>query len=512
MAFQNRRDYLARMLTRRAFLRESTVSIGALSVLQVPAACASPSGLRLPIPPLLPPASTSGRFALAAQSGTTEFGAGIASRTSGFNGGFLGPTLLLRNGRTTAASVTNRLAESTTVHWHGLLIPAEADGGPHHLIEPGATWRTALDVRQPNATLWYHAHPHPRTGSQVYSGLAGMIIVSDGGDADLGLPHLYGRDDIPLLLRDAVLDRGRLVYPQHPMSRMMGVRGATILANGVPGPTAAVPRGLARLRLVNAANARVFHLSMSDQREMLWIASDGGFLDAPVPLRSLILAPGQRAELLVDFSSGSAAELVTGPDPTAGARMGMMRMADPLEGVASVVRFAPTGERFAANPPTRLPAQAAADPGAVTRRRKLTLTMGMGMGMMGGRMGPGRGGMGPGGGGGMGMMGAFGIDGRPFEMERVDHHVRLGDTELWEVSGDMMPHPFHMHGVHFHVLSRGGRAPDAADRGPKDTVLVREPVELLVRFTRPAERIPFMFHCHTLEHEDAGMMGQFKTI
>lgn len=127
-------------------------------------------------------------------------------------------------------------------------------------------------------------------------------------------------------------------------------------------------------------------------------------------------------------------------------------------------------------------------------------------------MGAGRGGgMGAGRGGGMGMTGSFGVDGRPFDMQRVNHEVRLGSTEIWQVSGDMMPHPFHVHGVHFHVLSRGGRGPDVTDRGRKDTILVQEPVELLVQFTKPAERIPFMFHCHTLEHEDGGMMGQFKT-
>lgn len=94
----------------------------------------------------------------------------------------------------------------------------------------------------------------------------------------------------------------------------------------------------------------------------------------------------------------------------------------------------------------------------------------------------------------------------------VDHQVRLGGTEIWRVSGDMMQHPFHMHGVHFHVLARDGRGPDPLDAGPKDTVLVQEPVDLLVKFTKPAGRIPFMFHCHTLEHEDGGMMGQFSTV
>lgn len=108
-----------------------------------------------------------------------------------------------------------------------------------------------------------------------------------------------------------------------------------------------------------------------------------------------------------------------------------------------------------------------------------------------------------------GMMGAHGINGRPFDMNRIDTKVRLGDTEIWEVSGEMFAHPFHVHGVHFEVLSRNGRAPDVSDQGLRDTVLVNDPVELLVHFTQPAEQVPFMYHCHILEHEDNGMMGQF---
>jgi blue copper oxidase len=111
------------------------------------------------------------------------------------------------------------------------------------------------------------------------------------------------------------------------------------------------------------------------------------------------------------------------------------------------------------------------------------------------------------GGGGMGMA----INGRAFDLSRIDERVRLGDTEIWQVSGEMMAHPFHVHGVHFEVLSRAGGAPDVRDQGLRDTVLVKEPVELLVRFTQPAVKAPFLYHCHILEHEDSGMMGQYAT-
>ena len=114
-------------------------------------------------------------------------------------------------------------------------------------------------------------------------------------------------------------------------------------------------------------------------------------------------------------------------------------------------------------------------------------------------------------GGGMGSGGGMLINGRPFEMDRIDERVRLGDTEIWEISGELMSHPVHIHGVHFEVLGRNGGTPVLRDGGLRDTVLVREPVELLVRFTQPAVNAPFMYHCHILEHEDNGMMGQFMT-
>jgi FtsP/CotA-like multicopper oxidase with cupredoxin domain len=331
-----------------------------------------------------------------------------------------------------------------------------------------------------------------------------MILLADDDERALGLPSNYGVDDIPIIVQDKIFEAGRLIYPRHPMFLMHGMRGDTMLANGTANAVARVPRGLVRLRLLNASNARVYDFSFADGRSFHWIGSDAGLLEKPVERRSLWLAPGQRAELLVDFSDGRAVALRTGADPIFG--MGMM--GGGVDGFAEVVRFDPQGEpAAAARVPDRLVTRERLDPAKATRRRQFVLTMGHG--------GMGMGGGGPGGmmrGGGMGMMGMFGINGRSFDMERIDHTAQLGDTEIWEVSGDMMAHPFHIHGVHFEVIKRAGSAPAIEDNALRDTVLVQAPVELLVRFTQPAVRTPFMFHCHTLEHEDAGMMGQFKTV
>lgn len=473
--------------TRRAVLR--TVAAATLPVFGLRHVFAQ-ARAALPIPPLLD--SNAGPIALRAQTGRMEFTPGVFSSTAGFNGAYLGPTLRMRRGREAAVSVHNAMAQASTVHWHGLLIPSELDGGPHNEIAPGATWRVRLPVTQPAATLWYHAHPHGATGPQVYSGLAGMLIVDDDEEQALRLPARYGEDDLPIILQDRVIDRsGRMVYPNNPMSVMHGVVGNTLLVNGVREPVAKVRPGLVRLRLLNAANASTFTLAFADGRPLHWIGTDGGLLRAPVMLRSATLAPAQRCDVLVDFSDG---------------RDAVLAVTDSVRSVP-VLRFAVGGKGEPARLPSRLAdwKTPAREPSA--RRRELTLTTGMGA-MMGGMMG------GNGRGDGHGEHGVHGINGMPFDMKRIDQRVRLGDVEIWRVGTTptaMMeqPHPFHIHGALFEVLTRGGRAAPAEDQGRRDTIMVDEPVELLVHFTQPAPRMPFMYHCHILEHEDHGMMGQF---
>lgn len=277
----------------------------------------------LPIPALLDARQQGQVIALSAQAGKTSFYPGRPSDTFGYNGSYLGPTLRVHRGDEVKVAATNRLSADTTVHWHGLLIPGELDGGPHQPIPPGATWRPNLPIRQPAATLLYHSHAHGLTAEQVYSGLAGMLIVTDQEEQGLGLPSDYGVDDLPLLIQDRQFQDGRLVMPAGMMTAMQGRRGDTILVNGAPNPLAAVPNRLVRLRLVNGSNARIYDLSFSDGRGFHWTGTEGGLLERSVALRSLTLAPGQRAEILVDFADGRTVSLVTGPDANA-SMMGMM--------------------------------------------------------------------------------------------------------------------------------------------------------------------------------------------
>ena len=446
----------------------------------------------LPVPPLID-ARSAGEVRLTAQEGTTEFFPGRAARTAGYNGSFLGPTIRVHSGTDVPFVIRSELSEPTTVHWHGMLVPSEVDGGPHNELAPGGEWKPVLPIRQPAATAWYHAHPHMRTGPQVWAGLAGMMIVTDAQEQALGLPSRYGVDDLPLILQDRLFDReGRMVYPRNHMAMMHGAIGNVLLVNGAREPHAEVPAGWVRLRLLNGANARNFGLAFEDERPFHWIASDGGLLRAPQRITRLLLAPAQRAEILVDLSDGRPATLVN----HAG------------NGIRPLVHLVTSGRGATGALPTQLARWDTPTYSDATRRRRMALTMGMdGMGMgMGGGM--------PGMNNGQGMGGMHGIDGRSFDMARIDHAVKLGDVEIWQVSSQptmMMdiPHPFHIHGVHFEVLRWDGQPARSVDQGRRDTVLIDAPTELLVHFTQPAPRMPFMYHCHILEHEDMGMMGQF---
>jgi len=445
----------------------------------------------LPIPELIDASLREQPVTLEAMQGHSEFFPGQLSPTLGYNGSYLGPTICVRRGSDVQISVVNSLDEPTTVHWHGLLIPGELDGGPHQMLEPGQTWQPLLPIRQPAATLWYHSHVHGRTARQVYAGLAGLFLVTDDEEKSLGLPTEYGVDDLPLVLQDREFEDGRLMIPRGMMTAMHGRRGGNLMVNGKPNPSAKVPGKLVRLRLVNGANARSFNVSFSDQRSFHWIASDGGLLEKSLELDSLQIAPGERAEILVDFSDGRPVALETGPDRTA-PMMGMIARAGDLIGVGggTLVRFEPQNKiESRAEIPERLSTLWRPKVSEAVRRRRFTMTMGMGM--MGYRSG------------------MLGINGRAFDMRRIDEEVRLGDVEIWEIHSEMMAHPFHIHGVHFEVLSRNGGLPGPLDAGLKDTVLVDGSVELLVKFTQPARAAPFMYHCHILEHEDNGMMGQF---
>jgi FtsP/CotA-like multicopper oxidase with cupredoxin domain len=492
------------MLTRRQFAVGSATIIGAgvLGSSQAGKADALDFHTPLPIPKLIDAAKEGNSVKLKAASSRHSFFNAKPAPTYGYSASLLGPVIRLRRGDEVEMVVENMLGCDTTVHWHGLAVPGASDGGPHQVVRPGESWRPVLKIDQPASTAWYHPHAHHDIARQVYMGLAGLIIVDDGSDSLHNLPRTYGIDDLPIILQDrSFAPDGSLVYSPSPLSVTYGSRGDTIIVNGVVGPVARVPRGLVRLRILDGANARNFYLRFSDRRTFHVIASDSGMLGRPVAVRQLRISPGERFEILVDFADRRAVTLETGPDEELGAfgAMAERRIDGEYE---PVMRFEPTGTHPAVKDlPARLVEPAAADPARAVRRRQFILDSGMCMPPdQGDEMH-------------MGADRVMCINGKSHDPARIDESVEIGTTEIWEVFSLGMAHPFHIHGASFRILSISDAPPPAHLMGWKDVVLVEEKAELLVAFNRSATtQCPFMYHCHILEHEDAGMMGQYVCI
>jgi FtsP/CotA-like multicopper oxidase with cupredoxin domain len=331
-------------------------------------------------------------------------------------------------------------------------------------------------------------------------GLAGLIIVNDGSDASLGLPRTYGIDDLPIIVQDRSFDSdGSLLYDldPDPQTIQYGSRGDTIIVNGVVGPVAKVPCGTVRLRILNAANAQNFDLRFSDRREFHVIASDAGFLSTPVSMKQLRVSPAERFEILVDFANRKPVMLETGPDTIMGI-FGAVSQDDATEFV-SIMRFEPTATAGTVRGlPARLVEPVAAYSERAVHRRQFVLDSGI----CGGKR-PTE----------TGMLPGLCINGKTHDLARIDVETKLGTLEVWEIVSIGMAHPFHVHGAWFRILSLDGAPPPAHLAGWKDVVLVEDKAELLVAFNHPATpEHPFMYHCHILEHEDAGMMGQYVCV
>jgi len=463
-------------------------------------------------------------YALRIAPGTSTLLAGIHTPTWGYNGSYLGPTLRIPRGKRVRIQVRNELNQPTTTHWHGAHVPGTMDGGPQSLIAPGHAMEYAYALDQPGATLWYHPHPDGLTGPHVYAGMAGLLLVDDGVDRALGLPHTWGVDDLPVIVQDRrFADDGRLLYMNSMMDRM-GMKGDHFLVNGCEQPYVDVPAQWVRLRLVNGSNARVYNFAFTGGQRFYVVATDAGLLAHPVERRSLLLAAAERAEILVDLRTLQGKTLVLRSDSGAvvPALSSMPMDADRFDhqgvDLLQLRVGAPSGK------PGRLPDHLVTLPSlrsdAPSRRFSLQGMQGsMGgaaMGQMGGMSGNRGMGANTGPGGmsmGIGMEQLFSINHQFMDMAVINQRVRLGSTELWEVKNEgHMAHTFHVHGTSFQVIARDGVAPPEHEQGWKDVVLVRrnQTVRLIARFDQPAgPDHPFMYHCHILEHEDNGMMGQF---
>ncbi len=429
------------------------------------------------------------------------------------------PLIRVRRGQKIRIHFENHLPEQSIVHWHGLNIAQRMDGHPMYAIEPGERYVYEITIDSRAGTYWFHPHPHERTSFQVYQGLVGMLIVHDSEEDAANLP---AEDrDLPLMIQDRSFSSdNQLVYIDNMRHNwMMGFSGDNVLVNGRVGYTKQVPRTAHRLRIINASNASLYHLRWSDGSAFKVIGSDGGLLENAVDQAALTLGVGERVDIWIDFSryeaGGELHLLAESYTPSLQNFTAEQRGAPLLDGARPIANFKfDNALAVPVAPPSHLSSYPElSDNSASNSESPRTVSIAM-------------------------RRGSFYLNNRVFGgMQDVadEDVVKLGSTEVWEFSNDsamgmgmgmgmggmmQMAHPMHVHNVHFRVLSRTRSTEQPAlhrhlrtgftDYGLKDVIVVLpgERVRVLMKFENYTGI--YLYHCHILEHEDLGMMQNYR--
>lgn len=406
--------------------------------------------------------------------------AGRRARALTYNGRVPGQTWRVRPGDRIEVGLANRLGSPTNLHIHGLHVsPEGASDNPFLSIGPSETfdYRFDLPPDHPTGVFWYHPHRHGHVADQVFGGLYGTIVVED--------------DDVPdarervLVISDISLTSAGEVSGASAAERMRGREGELVLVNGQLEPTiTARPGQRERWRVVNTCTSRYLRLALPGQHLQL-LGIDSGHEPAPRDVDDVVLAPGNRADLLVRMQTGTSELRTVGYD-RGSPMMGMMSGRS-SSGPRTLARLSVEGDSAdAPRPSARRPTDPDLRRSRPDRRREITFTMGSGSGM--------------------GAMMDLGFDGRPFDPDRVDQRVVAGSVEEWTLRNPTpMDHPFHLHVWPMQVVEVDG----ATEAGPvwRDVVNVpaRGEAVVRIRFARYSGRT--VYHCHILDHEDAGMMA-----
>ena len=434
---------------------------------------------------------------------------GTKVRTKTYNGSLPGPTLVAQPGDTIVVNFTNNLAESTNLHAHGLQVSPEGNSDNVMLdIAPGQTfsYEYVLAADHPTGTSWYHPHLHGVAAPQLFAGLYGAIIVEQPGSA---LTPALNNERV-LVISDIDFDTDGNVLEPTMMYKMMGREGRHILVNGQVTPTYdAQTSATERWRVVNACSSRYLHLHWAGATAQL-VAMDTGYFGVPETTDELVLAPGNRAELWVSFTDQKVDltfDSVPHPD--------MMTTDVKGQVLASFKPSGPAAEPIAIPAIAYLPPDIRDQP--VAAKRTFTLAMptmaqmmsgdgsGSGMGNMDGMSGMDHGNMG---GSGMGA-GLFTINGESFDPAKINTTVAMNTVEEWTIVNPTgMNHPFHLHVWPMQLVSSMGVP--VSDARWQDVVNVPYKSQVVVRVAFKDISGTTMYHCHILDHEDQGMMGQIQ--
>ncbi len=401
-----------------------------------------------------------------------------------YNNSFSAPVLRAKDGDTIRLTYTNRLSKPSNLHLHGLAISPEIDQ-PMLEVQPGQSHVYAFELpKGSGGTHWYHPHVHGSVAQQMAAGLVGALLVDSELDT---MPELKAAEEHLLLLKDLAVV-GERVKNHDMMDWMNGQEGSLQLVNGAYKPTLRPQKATLRLRLINASNARYYRLKL-EQHPMYLIATDGGFIEKPVMFEELLLAPGERAEVMVQLTRAGSFRLQNLPYARGAmmmggmGNMGGMAMSDNTQPVTLLTIVAPNNLK-----PTPLPTGfRSIEPlnlSKAQKTRRIVFSEQM-------------------------MQAKFFFNNRSFDPTRIDFTGKLDSLEIWELQNlSDMDHPFHLHSYPFQVIDRNGK-PEPF-RAWKDVVNLKK--NDLVRIAVPLSHFTGLtvFHCHIVEHEDRGMMGTLE--
>lgn len=395
-----------------------------------------------------------------------------------------GPLIELDAGMKVRITFVNNLKVPSTIHWHGLPVPSDQDGGPDDPVAPGAT--KVYEFQLPDSisgTYWYHPHPLEGTAAQIAKGLAGPIIIRNAQESLGHLPETHW------VISDLRLDSTGKVPPHHYADWVDGREGEFVLLNGQYKPRINLT-SQQRIRIWNMCSARYLNLSLPGC-QWLQVGSDGGLVEkASAVQHDILLSPGERMEVLVTGESGEYAVnlLPYNRHPM---------MSKPPETARLIANVSFKKEATPVAPGTTLRAIKPLPEGANVLRAIMSEKM---ADIMKNKDGvPPR---------------AFLINGKGFDLTRMDLQSHAGNVDHWQIiNATTMDHPFHIHGGQFQVVQRVYRGQKTAPEclAWKDTVNVRpgETVHALMLQDKPGMR---MFHCHIIEHEELGMMGNLMVM
>jgi blue copper oxidase len=538
-------------MKRRDFIKTSILASSALAI-----GCGDKQSAKLAlpdyadrtfvVPPLVEPEIIDGKkiFKFSINHNTTEIFKGKLTHVLGYGDNLLGPTIRVDDADDVGFEITNHLSVNTTTHFHGLHLPAKEDGGPYQIIPPNKTWKPSWRINQLASTQWYHPHLEGYTGEQVYKGMAGFFLIDDEISKSLDIPKTYGVDDLPMVIQDRRFDENaQLLYlNKGDFDRSGGMKGHTILVNGRPVPTLNAPAQVIRLRILNGSNARIYNLGFEGDIQFYQIASDGGFLEKSVALTRVLLGPAERVEILLDLGKSKGKTLLLksfsaeyydkqklnghqfgGPFKVGGTGR-LSHSVDALDKINFDIMSVHVNESANTNAIKKIPnkltkiTRLKKSDAVKTRHFGLTVMSGFkinrrvftsmfktinGIALEGEHM-------------------LHLINGVQMDMSVINEVVKKGDVEIWRITnGAHTTHPFHIHDIQFQILDReqgdgsDPTPPNENERGWKDTVLLmpEEAVRVIAKFDHYANtQYPYMYHCHILEHEDAGMMGQFLVV